>query len=124
MVQLIYSDEWVNIVALEIVLKGDENMFRVLFELIRIIAIILIFGSIMGAIVKLIYSSFGINVENTSGGWVVGFSILILIFVLYRNRLQFSGFYQGNGKVKLPKKVSIFLISCSVLMLLLAPIFS
>ena len=69
-------------------------MFRVLLELIRITAVFLILGSLMGALMKLIYASLGINVDDTNGGWLVGLSILILIFVLYRNRLQFSGFYK------------------------------
>ena len=98
-------------------------MFRVLLELIRITAIFLILGSLMGALMKLIYASLGINVDNTNGGWIVGLSILILIFVLYRNRLQFSGFYKGEQRLKLPKTVSVFLVSCSVLMLILAPLF-
>ena len=98
-------------------------MFRVFLELIRIIAIFLILGSLMGALMKLIYASLGINVDNTNGGWIVGLSILILIFVLYRNRLQFSGFYKGEQRLKLPKTVSVFLVSCSVLMLIVAPLF-
>lgn len=97
-------------------------MFRVFLELIRITAIFLILGSLMGALMKLVYRSLGINVDNTNGAWIVGLSILILIFVLYRNRLQFSGFYKGKQRLKLPKTISIFLISCSVLMLIFAPL--
>ena len=77
----------------------------------------------MGALMKLIYASLGINVDDTNGGLIVGLSILILIFVLYRNKLQFSGFYKEEKRVKLPKAVSILLISCSVLMLIFAPLF-
>ncbi|WP_391122320.1 hypothetical protein [Psychrobacillus sp. L3] len=97
-------------------------MFRVFFELIRIIAIFLILGSIMDVLMKFVYTSLGINVDNTNGAGIVGMSILILIFVLYRNRLQFSGFYKGKKRLKFPKTVSIFLISCSVLMLIFAPL--
>ena len=79
-------------------------MFRVFLELIRITAIFLILGSLMGALVKLIYASIGINVDHTNGGWIVGVSILLLIFVLYRNRLQFSGFYKGEQRIKTSKK--------------------
>lgn len=98
------------------------NILRVILELFRITAIFLIFGAVLGGIVKLIYASLGINVDNTNGAWLIGLSILILLYVLYRNKLQFSGFYKGKGKVKLPKKVGISLISCSVLMLIIAPI--
>lgn len=96
-------------------------MLRVFLELIRVIAIFLILGSVMGALMKLIYTSLGIDMENTNGAWIISFSILLLIFVLYRNRLQFSGFYKGEQRSKIPKNVSIFLISCSLLMLIFAP---
>ncbi|ULT59393.1 hypothetical protein L1999_13045 [Neobacillus drentensis] len=92
-------------------------------EFIRIIAILLILGGLMGDIVKLKYASFGVNVDNTNGALLVGFSILILLFVLYRNKLQFSGFYKSAGREKLPKKVGISLVFCSFIMLILAPIF-
>lgn len=97
-------------------------MFRAFLELIRIIAIFLLLGSLMGGLIKLVYVSLGLNVVNTNGAGIVGLSIFILIFVLYRNRLQFSGFYKGEQRLKLPKTVSIFLISCSVLMLIFAPL--
>ncbi|ULT59450.1 hypothetical protein L1999_13365 [Neobacillus drentensis] len=80
---------------------------RVIMEFIRIIVILLILGGLKGAFLKFIYTSFGINVDNANGPWLVGLSILILLFVLYRNKLQFSGFYKGSGKVKLSKKVSM-----------------
>lgn len=97
-------------------------MFRVFLELIRIIAIFLLLGSLMGGLIKLVYASLGINVDNTNGAGIVGLSILILIFVLYRNRLQFSGFYKGEQRLKIQKTFSVFLISCSVLMLIFAPL--
>lgn len=99
-------------------------MFRLFLELIRIIVIFLILGSMMGALMSFIYASLGINVDNTNGGWLVSVSIFILFFVLYRNKFQFSGFYNGPGKEKLPKKVSNSLILCSILMLFIAPFFN
>ncbi|MFC9542465.1 hypothetical protein ACFTQ7_21725 [Lysinibacillus sp. NPDC056959] len=99
-------------------------MIRLFLELIRIIVIFLVLGSMMGALVKLIYANLGINVDNTNGGWLVGISIYILFFVLYRNKFQFSGFYKGPGKEKLPKEVSNSLILCSILMLFIAPFFN
>jgi small-conductance mechanosensitive channel len=98
-------------------------MFRVILELFRIIAIIFILGSLLGALVKLIYASMEINVDNTTGGWFVGIAILILLFVFYRNRLQFSGFYNGEGNNKLSKKLSVSLISFSIFMIIVAPLF-
>lgn len=97
-------------------------MCRILLEFIRVIIIMLILGGIMGAIIKTIYKGLGITVDGTNGGWLVGLSILILLFVLYRNKFQFSGFYKGNEKVKLSKKATTILILCSILMLFIAPI--
>ncbi|RPJ95251.1 hypothetical protein CW357_11610 [Rummeliibacillus sp. TYF005] len=72
-------------------------MIRVILELFRIMAIFLILGAVLGGLVGLIYASIGINVDYTSGGWLVGFAIIILLFVLYRNKLQFIGWYNGEG---------------------------
>ncbi|MFJ7951695.1 hypothetical protein ACIQZG_09220 [Lysinibacillus sp. NPDC096418] len=99
-------------------------MFRLFFELIRIIGILILLGGLMGALVKLLFAIFGINVDNTNGGWIVGISILILIFVLYRNKFQFYGFYKGREIVKLPKKVTDCLVLCSITMLFIAPFFN
>lgn len=95
-------------------------MLRVILELIRIIVIFSIFGALLVGLVKLVYESLGINVDNTIGGWLVWFAIFISLFVLYRNKLQFSGFYKGKGMMRLPRKVSISLISCSVILLVIA----
>jgi hypothetical protein len=98
------------------------NRLRIILELFRITAIFLILGALLGGLMKLVYANIGINVDNTNGAWLVGFAIIILLFVLYRNKLQFSGFYKGEGKVKLLRKVSVSLISCSVIMLFIAPL--
>ena len=99
-------------------------MIRVILELFRIMAIFLIFGAVLGGLVSLIYASIGINVDNIIGGWLVGPAIIILLFVLYRNKLQFSGWYKGEGREKLPKIVSRILIFSSISLLVLAPFLS
>ncbi|WP_273128401.1 hypothetical protein [Bacillus weihaiensis] len=98
-------------------------MIRVTLELFRIIAIFLIFGAMLGGILNLLYGSIGVNVDNTNGGWLAGIAIYLFLFVLYRNKLQFSGFYKGENQVKLPRKVSVSLVCCSILILIIAPIF-
>ncbi|GAB6256680.1 hypothetical protein [Peribacillus sp. N1] len=89
---------------------------RVLLELIRIILIFGIAGTIISSIVNGIYINIGVN----QYGWLGSIAILILLFVWYRNKLQFSGWYSGKGKEKLPKTASQILILCS-LFLLCAP---
>ena len=74
---------------------------RVLLELMRIILIFGIAGSIISNIVNGIYINIGVNPNQY--GWLGSIAILILLFVWYRNKLQFSGWYSGKGKEKLPK---------------------
>lgn len=96
-------------------------MLRVILELFRIITIIFVIGMIMGLIIHSIYAIFGIAVENT--GWIVGMAIFPLLYVLYKNRLQFSGFYKNGKQVKLSNRTTAILLCSSVLMLTVAPLF-
>ncbi|WP_349727772.1 hypothetical protein [Peribacillus frigoritolerans] len=93
---------------------------RVLLELIRIILIFGIAGTIISTIVNGIYINIGVNQYS----WLGSIAILLLLFVWYRNKLQFSGWYSGKGKEKLPKMASQILILCSVFLLCTPPVLS
>ncbi|MGE6611199.1 hypothetical protein ACQKFG_11825 [Peribacillus sp. NPDC076916] len=93
---------------------------RVLLELIRIILIFGIAGTIISTIVNGIYINIGVN----QYGWLGSIAILLLLFIWYRNKLQFSGWYSGKGKEKLPKMASQILILCSVFLLCTPPVLS
>jgi len=95
---------------------------RVLLELIRIIFICAIVGGALGYFFENVYIEIGIDTEKY--GWLAFIAILILIFVLYRNKLQFSGWYKGKGRKKLPKIVSQVLIFSSISLLLLPLVLS
>ena len=87
-----------------------------LLELLRIIIIFMILGGLGWAIIGNIYT---INEATESYSWLGAIATLLLLFVLYRNKLQFSGWYKGDGRVKLPKFVSLTLILSSILLILL-----
>lgn len=95
---------------------------KVLLELIRVIFIFAIVGAILGYFLKGMYIGIGTYTEKYS--WLGSLAILILIFVLYRNKLQFSGWYKGKGRKKLPKIVSRILVFSSISLLLLPPVLS
>jgi hypothetical protein len=97
-------------------------MMRFLLELLRIIFIFALLGSLLGLLLENVYLIFGFNIEKY--GWLATMGIYVLLFVLYRNKLQFTGWYTGKGREKLPKKVSQILIGCSVLLLILPPTLS
>lgn len=92
---------------------------RVLLELVRIILLFGFLGSLLGMLFTFIYELLGVNIANKE--WIVSLSIFILLFVLYRNRWQFSGWYKGKGREKLPKKVTNVLVSGASLLLILVP---
>ncbi|MGI8386006.1 hypothetical protein [Robertmurraya sp. P23] len=94
---------------------------RVLLELVRIILLFGFIGSLLGMLFTYIYELLGVKIANKE--WMVSLSIFILLFVLYRNRWQFSGWYKGKGREKLPKKVTNVLVSGASLLLILVPFF-
>ncbi|WP_419958867.1 hypothetical protein [Psychrobacillus sp. BM2] len=93
---------------------------RTLLELIRIIVLFAIVGSALGYFINYFYLEMGLETEKY--GLIVFIAIFILFFVLYRNKLQFSGWYKGKGREKLPRIVSQILILSSAILLLLPPI--
>ena len=87
---------------------------RTSLELLRIILILGILGALGWAVI-----GNTINEATESYSWLSTIAILILLFVLYRNKLQFSGWYKGKGKVKLPKAGTVTLISSSIFLIIL-----
>ncbi|MCP3032297.1 hypothetical protein LF817_13195 [Halobacillus sp. A1] len=90
---------------------------RTILELLRIILIFVLLGGLVFAFIGEIYA---IHEPTESYSWLGALAILVLYFVLYRNKLQFSGWYKGKGRRKLPEKVSNALVFTSIL-LIIAP---
>jgi len=96
--------------------------FKIFLELIRIIILFSIIGCVMWGGARLMYTSFDINVDGSYAGWLGGIAIYSLLFVLYRNKLQFSGFYNGPYRQKLSPTTTTIFITISVFLLIL-PLF-
>lgn len=96
--------------------------FKIFLELIRIIILFSIIGCVMWGGARLMYISFDINVDGSYAGWLGGIAIYSLLFVLYRNKLQFSGFYNGPYRQKLSPTTTTIFITISVFLLIL-PLF-
>ncbi|BBH24274.1 hypothetical protein Back11_56190 [Paenibacillus baekrokdamisoli] len=90
---------------------------RVILELLRIIIIVVLLWGFSGYLIRKIYSEIDINIDKH--GWIAMLGIYILIFVLYRNKMQFSGWYKGQGREKLPRGATQLLLSGSILLILL-----
>lgn len=93
---------------------------KVILEILRIIIIFGVLGTLGWFILENIYTA---NEINPSYSWFGSLAILLLLFVLYRNKLQFSGWYQGEGRKKLPKKVSNTLTSISIILMIMPFLF-
>lgn len=87
---------------------------------LRIASILLLAGVIIQALLVGIYHLIGLSLHFH--GIILSFlGILAIIFVLYRNKWQFHGFYNGKKKERLPQKLSALLIVLGIIFLILAP---
>lgn len=91
---------------------------RTLLELLRIIVIFALLGALGWTILGKIYAVNGIADPYS---WIGALALLVLLFVLYRNKLQFSGWDRSKNKKRLPTKVSLALIIISII-LMIAPL--
>lgn len=89
---------------------------RVFLEILRIIILFALLGMAGWVVLAYTYDLFEVKEAYR---WSGSLAVVILLFVLYRNKLQFSGWYKGKGKVKLPKTLSIVLILISIILLIL-----
>lgn len=96
---------------------------RILLEFIRMFFLLIIFYFISGNIIVRTYQKLGMKYSNTYG-IMMTISILIIFTILYRNKLQFSGWYKGNVNDKLTKTLTKWLITFALLLLLSPPILS
>ncbi len=96
--------------------KRCVNM-RIFLELLRIIFIFILLGGLAWLLIGEIYTEK--NVQKYQ--WLGAIGIYMVLYLLYKNRLQFSGWYKGAGRKKLPRKVSWILI-CLALSLLILPL--
>ncbi|GIO25576.1 hypothetical protein [Ornithinibacillus bavariensis] len=93
---------------------------RFILELARIILIFGLLGAIFSSVLKYVYQSFGVIQYE----WLGYIAILLLLFVAYRNKWQFSGWYKGKGREKLPQSITNLLVSFSVALLIVPSVFS
>ena len=89
---------------------------RTILELIRIIVIFAFFGALGSAVIENTYSRLEVEENYYSLGTIAFF---LLLFVLYRNKWQFSGWYKGTGKKKLAKGVTWMILAVSVVLVLI-----
>ena len=88
---------------------------RVVFELLRIIVIVGFLGALGSVMMDKIYA---LNEAAETYSWLGALGIVVLLFVLYRNKLQFTGWYKGKRRNKLKRKLFVILTFTSILLIL------
>lgn len=91
------------------------GVVKILFEFFRVLILLFLLIAIFYYPLGKLYTSIGIDTDNYL--YILLFAILILIYVIYSNRLQFTGFYRKKAK-KLPSKITWSLVSIACLLLL------
>ncbi|QTM98971.1 hypothetical protein ERJ70_06435 [Sediminibacillus dalangtanensis] len=94
-----------------------KALLAAVFELLRILIIFLFLAALMWIALGNIYT-WSPRAEKFQ--WLGGIAVYLVLFVLYRNKWQFSGWYQGEGRKRLNKTVTMGLLT-SALVLFVAP---
>jgi hypothetical protein len=89
-----------------------------LLEILRIVVLMMLMGAALSALLRQIYTYLGFDAVN---GWLLGVAIYVVLFVMYRNKWQFAGWYKGKGRERLPRRFAIGLILCSIILAVSAP---
>lgn len=92
-----------------------------ILEVLRVFFVVIVGSSLLFALESWVYSIAGKDI--LANAWMLAIANLTIIFVFYRNVLQFSGWFisKNNKRLKKPLTmallgVSLILIACSFIM--------
>ncbi|UTR13737.1 hypothetical protein MM221_14070 [Salipaludibacillus sp. LMS25] len=88
---------------------------RLALELLRIIFIFLVVGGIAWMLLVNLYT---FNEAAAKTQWIAALGLYMSLFVLYRNKWQFSGWNKTGGGQKLPIKTTRTLTIVSIVLLI------
>jgi len=94
------------------------RLFMFAAEIVRIIVLMVLFISVVDWLGSAVYGYF--DLDDGRSTLVLG--SFLLFFLIYRNYLQFTGWYRSTENKKLPKATS-YVIAAAVILLFAAPIF-
>lgn len=97
-------------------MKTSKLFFGFFLELIRILVIFILIGMLLWLLVNSFYDIWNLSDQNK---WIGTLGIALLIFILYRNKYQFNGWYKGKGKEKLSPFITKFLLVLSAVLILI-----
>ena len=86
----------------------------ILFEFVRVLILMFFLTAILYFPLRTLYETIGIETENYF--YILTFAILLIVYVIYTNKLQFTGFYTKGAK-KMPPKITWSILSISFLLI-------
>ncbi|SFJ26891.1 hypothetical protein SAMN04487936_101490 [Halobacillus dabanensis] len=89
---------------------------RVGLELLRIVLTFVLVGAAVWLLLGPLYT---IHETAERYQWLGASGVYLLLFVMYRNRWRFSGWYQGEGRTRLPMLITKLLVSLGIILILL-----
>jgi hypothetical protein len=92
-------------------------------ELFRVVLIVVFLGILISSIITFIYHLIHLSVGGL-GFMFVFLATIIFLFVVYRNKFQFHGFFRGKQLQKLSEKLTLILLVIAFLLIIIAPIVS
>lgn len=90
-----------------------------LVELARILGILVLGGTLLWMVELTVYNQVGLDGPSYAG--VAAIANLLLVFVLYRNVLQFNGWYKSERAAKLPYAATLSILVLSGILLIVIP---
>jgi len=87
-----------------------------LFEFCRVLILLFLFLGIFYYLINNIYHLIEIETEHYL--LIVTVALLLIIYVIYSNKFQFTGFYTKGSK-KLPNKITWAILSIAFLLLVI-----
>ena len=86
----------------------------ILFEFVRVLILMFFLTAILYYPLGKLYETIGIETENYF--YILTFAILLIVYVIYTNKLQFTGFYTKGAK-KMSPKITWSILSISFLLI-------
>ncbi|GAK03946.1 hypothetical protein JCM19037_2309 [Geomicrobium sp. JCM 19037] len=96
-------------------------MFGAVAELARLIVLFFVFMFVGNLIIEPVYNILEVG---ESASFFVYTGLAVLFFVLYRNKFQWNGWYEGAEMAVLSKRMSRWLVTTAFAMLIAPPTLS
>lgn len=91
----------------------------IVLEFLRVLFILIVGTGILSFWGIWVYDLIGIDLMASSMAWMTSLANLIIVFVIYRNSLQFSGWFKSSKSTKITRRLTIGLLGVSAILLIM-----